>query len=312
MGHRDAASVLLPTIHWREACDQLAEQLRPGDELLVLCDSEDDPVTSHVPPEGVEILVAGEPDGCSGKANAIAYGMERAENDRFVWTDADFDRDDDWLDRLVAEGERHGPATTIPFFYGGGFWSVIEPWSALFSTAFMYFDVGTWGGNAWGGGVTFTREELDVSVAELADELRRALSDDGLLSQQLPDVYAIRSMVTPVEVPGDLSTTYHRLVRFSRITHVHEGSVVAFVVTLVAAVLGALYPLVVAPAVTLLFGAMYLLVGVSRPTFLLSYLGLFLAPLVNLSGIVVSEFDWAGRSYRLADAHEVEVLGEVR
>lgn len=86
----------------------------PNDELLVLCDSERDPVAGRKTPNGVAVCIAGEPEGCSGKANALAHGMERAENDRFVWTDDDFDRTSDWLDRLVAAGERHGPATVIP------------------------------------------------------------------------------------------------------------------------------------------------------------------------------------------------------
>ena len=42
---RDPASALLPTVEWGIACEQLAEQVRSGDELLVLCDREDDPVT---------------------------------------------------------------------------------------------------------------------------------------------------------------------------------------------------------------------------------------------------------------------------
>ena len=115
---RDRVSVLVPTVEWTPACDDLLEGLRDGEELLVICDSESDPVADRETPDGVEILVAGEPVGCSGKANAMAYGIERAGNDRFVWTDADFRRDDDWLDRLVAEGEKHGPATAIPYFYG--------------------------------------------------------------------------------------------------------------------------------------------------------------------------------------------------
>jgi len=89
---RDPVSVLLPTVEWTPACDDLTAQLRDGDQLLVICDSESDPVAGRDPPENVEILTAGEPEGCSGKANAMAHGMERAANDRFVWTDADYER----------------------------------------------------------------------------------------------------------------------------------------------------------------------------------------------------------------------------
>jgi hypothetical protein len=310
MSDRDAASVLLPTVRWTAACDQMAEQLRDGDELFVICDSEDDPVADRDPPDGVDVLVAGEPNGCSGKANAIAYGLEHATNDRFVWTDADFERDDDWLDRLVAEGEEHGPTTAVPFWYGGGFWSIIEPWAAMFSSLLIYLGVGSTGNIGWGGGLTFTREELGVGVDELVDELRQVLSDDGLVSQHLDDIHPVRSMVTPVRVPGDLRTTYARLVRFNRLTHVHEGMYGDLVVATVAVAAAVTVPLVVAPAVTLLTGAAYAVMGIRRPTFLLSFPGLFLVPLAILAGILVPEFEWAGRRYRLEGEYDVEVLSE--
>ena len=57
---RDPVSVLLPTVEWTPACDDLTAQLRDGDELLVICDSESDPVAGRDPPENVEILTAGE------------------------------------------------------------------------------------------------------------------------------------------------------------------------------------------------------------------------------------------------------------
>jgi hypothetical protein len=308
MHERDGVSVLLPTIRWTDACDQLAAQLHPEDELLVICDGEDDPVATHDPPDGVEILVAGEPEGCSGKANAIACGLERASHDRFVWTDADFERDDDWLDRLVAEGEEHGPATAVPFWYGGGFWAVMEPWAVVFSTLLIYLGVGSTGNLGWGGGLTFTRGELDVSVEELTAELRQVLSDDGLVSQHLDEFHAVETMVTPVRVPGDLRTTYARLVRFNRLTHVHEGMYGDLLLSVGMVVAAVAFPLVVAPLVTLLTGAAYALLGIRRPTFLLSFLGVFFVPPTILAGIVVSEFEWAGRRYRLNGAYDVEVV----
>lgn len=305
---RDPVSVLLPTIEWTAACDDVAEQLGDGDELLVICDSESDPVADRTPPEGVEILVAGEPEGCSGKANAMAHGMVRAENDRFVWTDADFERDEDWLGRLVAAGERHGPATAVPFWYGNGVWSLLEPWTMLFSTLLIYFGLGSTGNIGWGGGLTFTRRELDVTVEELAAELRQVLSDDGLLSQHVDDFHPVRSMVTPVEVPGDLESAYARLVRFNRLTHVHEGMTGDLVVALIMTAAATTFPLVVLPAVTLATGGAYALLGLRRPTFLLSYPGLFLVPPVILAGMFLPEFEWAGRRYRLNGKYDVEVV----
>jgi len=308
MSDREPASVLLPTVEWTAACDQVAAQLRDGDELFVICDTEDDPVASRDPPDGVEILVAGEPEGCSGKANAMACGMERATNDRFVWTDADFERDDDWLDRLVDAGERRGPATAVPFWYGDGPWSLLEPWTMMFSTLLIYFGVGSTGNMGWGGGLTFTREELTVGVDELAAELRQVLSDDGLVSQHVEEFHAVRSMVTPVEVPGDAASTYHRLLRFNRLTHVHEGMTGDLVAALALTAGAVAVPLVAALAVTLATGAAYALLGLDRRTFLLAFPGLFLVPPTILGGMLVPEFEWAGRRYRLNGEYDVEVL----
>jgi len=286
----------------------MAAQLQEGDELFVICDTENDPVASHDPPEGVEILVAGEPEGCSGKANAMAYGMERATNDRFVWTDADFERDEEWLNQLVTAGERHGPATAVPFWYGNGAWSIPEPWTVMFSTLLIYYGIGSTGNIGWGGGLTFTREELNITAEQLAEELRQVLSDDGLLSQHINGFHAVKSMVTPVEVPGDVQPTYARLIRFNRLTHIHEGMTGDLVVALVMMAAAVAYPLIVAPAVTLLTGGAYAVLGLRRPTFLLSYLGLFFVPLAILGGMFILEFEWAGRRYRLNEVYDVQVI----
>lgn len=308
MSDRDSVSILLPTIEWTDACDQMASQLQAGDEMFVICDTPDDPVAGHSPPDGVEILTAGEPEGCSGKANAMAYGMERAANERLVWTDADFDRPDDWLDRLVAAGETHGPATAVPVWYGNGAWSLVEAWAMMFSSLLIYFGIGSTGNIGWGGGLTFTRAELSVSVDELAAELRAVLSDDGLLSQHIEEFHAVRSMVMPVKVPGDIRTTYNRLVRFNRLTHIHEGMGGDLVLALALAGAALAFPLVVAAAVTILTGVAYALLGVRRLTFLLAFPGLFLVPPAILAGMFVSEFEWAGRRYRLNGEYDIEVL----
>ncbi|WP_323677200.1 glycosyltransferase [Halorubellus sp. PRR65] len=304
------ASVLLPTVRWTEACEQMAAQLRPDDELLVVCDGPDDPVADHDPPDGVEILQAGDPEGCSGKANAIACGLEAASNDRFVWTDADFEREDDWLDRLVRAGQRHGPATAVPIWYGDGFWTLLEAWTLVFSSLLIYLDVGSTGNIGWGGGLTFRRDELDVSVEQLAAELRQVLSDDGLVSQHLADIHPVRSMVTPVRVTGDLSTSIARVVRFNRLTHVHEGMYGDLAVALLAVCAAVVAPLYVAFAVTVLTGAAYAVLRFRRPTFLLAFPGLFLVPLAMLAGILGVEFEWAGRRYRLDGEYDVTVVDD--
>lgn len=303
---RPPVSVILPTREWNLVCEKLANQLTKADELLVVCDHESDPITGQETPDTVEVLVAGEPEGCSGKANAMAYAMERASNDRFVWTDDDFDRDDDWLDRLVAEGQQHGPATVHPIFVGSRWWKLLEPWIILFSGFSFYSGLGLWGGNAWGGGVTFTRDDLDVE--KLISELQHSLSDDGLLSRHLGDVYPIRSMQAVVEVPGDFHSCRNRLVRFMRLTHVHEGLTDAFIAMLCLVVGAVLFPIPVGIAVTLLMAAVYCCLGVRRWSFLLAYPGIFLAPFTAIPGYLVFPFEWGGRQYRIHDVHEIEIV----
>ena len=303
---RDPVSVLLPTVEWGPACAELAEQVEPADELLILCDTENDPVASRETPPNVTVLTAGVPTGCSGKANALAYGMERATHDRFVWTDDDFERSPDWLDRLVAVGERHGPATVIPDFVGGGWWWLIEPTSTVMSTLSMYLGRGPWAGNAWGGGVTFTRDDLNVD--DLVRDLRTCISDDGVLSDHLGDVYAVRSMQSQVPVPGDFTSVKQRMVRFTRITHVHEGLGTELVGSLILVGIALLFPLYAVPLVTVVSGLTYAIVGKKRWTFVLAYPALLILPLLFIAGITQKEFEWAGRRYRMHDVNDIEVV----
>lgn len=309
MADRTPVSVLLPTTEWNTACEDLAAQLQSEDELLVICDTDDDPVASDDHPEGVRVCLAGEPKGCSGKANALAHGMERAEHDRIVWTDDDFARDTDWLDRLVAAGERHGPATAIPFFTGTGWWRLFEPWcGALFAAAFARQVDGV-ANTAWGGGVTFTRSELTVSAATLAAELRTVLSDDYLLTQRLPEVHPVRSLLAHVEVPGDARSVRHRLHRFVRIVGVNEGWLPGLVVSGLVAAAGLLFPLVVAPLVTIGFAALYAVDDLDGVNFLTAYPGLVLLPVVTVAAMLADEFEWGGRRYRFDETGAVDVLG---
>lgn len=308
MRDREPVSVLLPTVEWNVACDQLAAQLAPEDELLVICDTEEDPVAHHDPPEAVRVLVAGEPEGCSGKANALAYGMERAVNDRFVWTDDDFDRDADWLDRLVTAGEAHGPATAIPFFGGRGWWRLLEPWYGALFTCLVYLQVGGAADIAWGGGVTFTRSELTVSSSEFVAELRTVLSDDYLLTRRLSEVHAIRSMIAHVEVPGTFDEVRHRALRFGRIVAVNSGWSPWLKLSGMLAVGSLLSPVLAVLSLTLGFAIIYAWLGLRRANFLLASAGVLLLPLVTAATAVSREFEWGGRRYRYVRPRGVEVL----
>ncbi len=121
MADRPPVSVLLPTTRWTDACGELADQLEDHDDLLLIHDVEDDPVTDRqTTPEGVRLIAAGEPEYCSGKANAIAAGMEAACHDRLVWTDDDFHHPPDWLATLSADYEEYGPVSEVYRTSSGG------------------------------------------------------------------------------------------------------------------------------------------------------------------------------------------------
>lgn len=113
-------SIIIPTTRWTTACTDVAKQLGPNDELFVVCDDQSDDVAAQQDdlPDGVRIVFAGEPERCSGKANAIAAGMRAATHDRIVWTDDDFKHPTDWLAHLHDDYEANGPVTELPFFVG--------------------------------------------------------------------------------------------------------------------------------------------------------------------------------------------------
>ena len=163
-------SVLLPTTRWTDACGEVADQLREGDELLVIHD-DGDPVAGRTDTlEGVRLVAAGEPDRCSGKANAIAAGIEAACHDRLILTDDDFHHPPDWLATLTADYDRYGPVSEVPYFVG------LDPLAVLFepmlaSTASLGIYLGN---RIWGGAVVFERD--DINERAYIEELRRTVS----------------------------------------------------------------------------------------------------------------------------------------
>ncbi|MFB6071593.1 MAG: glycosyltransferase [Halobacterium sp.] len=298
-------SVVLPTVEWTPACGDVADQLGPGDELLVVCDRADDPVARRSDlPAGVEVVVAGEPSGCSGKANAVAAGMAAAEHDRVVWTDDDFRHPPDWLATLNEDYDREGPVTELPFFVGRDPLSVLlEPVYALGGTLGVYA-----GGNAWAGAVVFERGDLDED-AFLAD-LRRTVSDDGLLGEYL-DVTPVKR-VRRVDVGGTLRETLERHVRFTQIVSRHDpaGSVLMGVVTLALAAACLLAPLYAVPGLTALVAGVYAFFGVRRWTAALAAPAVVAAGPLYAYALARRTFVWGGRRYRWRGKFDVEVVDE--
>jgi glycosyltransferase involved in cell wall biosynthesis len=297
-------SVLLPTVEWTAACEEVADQLGPGDELLVVHDGDSDPVADRAGalPENVRLVAAGEPEGCSGKANAVAAGMEAAAHDRIVWTDDDFHHPPDWLETLNADYERHGPVSEVPFFAGRDPLSkLLEPVYAFGGTLGVYA-----GDMAWAGAVVFERGDLDEAAFLAA--LRRTVSDDGLLSERL-DVTALRR-TRRVDVGGTLRQTLERHVRFTKIVAYHDprGHVAMSAVTLAIAAACLLVPLYAAVALAAVAAGVYAAFGVRRWTAVLAAPAVLASVPLTAYAHARRTFLWGGRRYRWRGKFDVEVL----
>ncbi|AUX10091.1 glycosyl transferase family 2 [Halalkaliarchaeum desulfuricum] len=298
------ASVLLPTTAWTPAIGEVADQLGPSDELLVICDSASDPIAEDVPDEdAIRLVIAGEPTGCSGKANAIAAGMEVARHERIVWTDDDFHHPDDWLETLSTDYDRHGPTTEVPFFVGGDPLSTLfEPQYVLGGTAGVYF-----GDVAWAGAVVFERSDLPDEAAFLSD-LRTTVSDDGLLTDRV-DITPVKR-VRRVAVGGTIRETLERHVRFAQIVRRHEpaGFAITGALAGAATVAGVFFPLPTLFAVTALIAVVYHTFGVRRWTVLLAYPSVMVMVPFLAYALLRRTFVWGGRRYRWWSLFDVEVL----
>lgn len=299
-------SVILPTTGWNDACEEIAAQLRPGDELLVVCDTAVESVVERIEdrPDAVRSVVAGEPEGCSGKANAIAAGMEAAERDRLVWSDDDFRHPPGWLDGLRRDYERYGPTTEVPIFVGQDPLAVLlEPTHVISGTLAVCH-----AGVPWGGSLVFERDDID-EAAFLAD-LRRTVSDDGLLMEYV-DVTSVER-TRRVEIGGSFRDTLENQVRFAKIVRYHEpaGAVGQFVLGTVLAVGCVLFPLPALALLTVAMAGVYAALGVRRWTFLAAYPVAVAAIPLLVYGLVRRTFVWGGRRYRWRGKFDVSVEPE--
>ncbi|MFC7140902.1 glycosyltransferase [Halosimplex aquaticum] len=309
MADRPPTSVILPTVRWTDACAEAADQLDPGDELLVVHDDETDPVADRTGPlpANVRIVAAGEPSGCSGKANAVAAGIEAAAHDRIVCTDDDFHHPPDWLDALHADYEVHGPVSEVPVFVGRDPLAVLlEPVYLVGATLVTYAN-----DYAWGGSVTFDRSDIDDEAA-LCDRLRRTVSDDGVLTDAL-DVTAV-DRTRRVAIGGSVRETLERHVRFNKLVRQHDpgGTAASVAVVLLIVALSVAFPLGSAAVLTALTAAAYARFGVARPTFLLAFPSLVASVPLGVYAHLRRTFVWCGRRYRWRSRFDVDVVERVR
>lgn len=269
----------------------------------MIYDDADDAVAdrSNIP-RGVRLIEAGEPTGCSGKANAIATGMDAASHERLLWTDDDFHHPPDWMETLNADYERHGPVSEVPYFVGKDPLAIlIEP--LLASTGSLGISLLD---QIWGGSVMFERDDIDEQ-AFLA-ELRQTISDDALLMEHLEVTTVGRIHIVPIG--GTVQGTVERMVRWTKIIWCHDpGAILGFGVILLLALVGALlFPLSVAVLLTAAHLTVNEVLGVRRWTAILAYPAVFVfLPLVAYA-LSRRTFTWGGRRYRWPAKFDVQIL----
>lgn len=303
MADSPPTSVLLPTTRWTDACGEVATQLRDGDELLVIYDDDQDPIAGRTSfPDGVRLIAAGEPEGCSGKANAIAAGMESAHHDRIIWTDDDFHHPPDWLETFNADYDRHGPVSEVPYFVGRDPLSTL--WEPLYASS---ASLGIYLGNQiWGGALVF--ESDDIDEAAFIDELRQTVSDDALLMEYLQVRTVRRTHIVPIG--GSIRETIERQVRWTKILWTHDPGPIGGVMLLLLGALASavVVPLYTAVVLTVFHLAVNQVLGVRRWTALLAYPSVFgLVPFIPYA-LARRTFVWGDRRYRWRSKFDVEII----
>ncbi|NHN46467.1 glycosyltransferase [Halostella sp. JP-L12] len=301
-------SVVLPTRRWTRACDELVEQLAPGEEFIVACDRPDDPVVAAAAATPAEVVVAGEPRRCSAKCNALAAGLERATGEYLVCTDADFAHGPEWLatvrDHLAEAPAGHVVSSAPVVVSKRPLSALLEGPTAVGAALTVLLET-----TAWGGTMAFRRDALDLD-AYIAD-LRRTMSDDALLTQRVDGVHSVPELVRPMPVAGTCAETLDRQVRWTRTgLYLDPVGLVMFAAVLPLLVLCGtiLAPILTIPLVTIVTGLAYAYCGLHRWTFLLAVPGYIVSLPLLLYGLARSEFDWNGRRYRWTALYDVTVL----
>lgn len=297
-------SIIHPTIHRVPSCETLLDQMEGADELLVVCDSTEDPVYEWATslPDSVRVVVAGEPMGCSGKANAIAAGLEAAENDLIVLTDDDFHHPEGWLSQMKLDYEQYGPTSECPFFTGQDWLSVVmEPLYTLASPLGIHIL-----GAPWGGAVIFSKD--DIEYGEYNTRLRQTISDDALLSEYLHVHSARRTRV--IDTGDDIRETLERHARFVQTVanHVPFGAFVLSFFALLLTTIHVVIPMVAAPSVTLVMAGIYRYFGISRWTALIAYPAMLLVIPLVAYGLLRDTFVWSGRRYQWNKKFDVDII----
>ncbi|MCL6566228.1 MAG: glycosyltransferase [Acidobacteriia bacterium] len=200
----------------------LATQDYPDYELVLVLASAHDPAypvarqvaaTSQRP---VQIVLAGEPSGCSEKVNNLRAAVEQLGPDRsvLVFADSDGRPGRRWLAQMVAPlaDPKVGATTTFRWLLpGSGFWSALgAAWNAsilsLLGTPEQNF--------CWGGGTALRREVFER--ARVLEFWRGAASDDWALTRALRAARLPIVFLPQCLVPSAAQFTLPSLLEFTR------------------------------------------------------------------------------------------------
>lgn len=288
------------------------QQVEPDDELLIITDTADDPAASAVADRDRAVLVtAGEPEGCSGKCNAIAAGLERATHDTIILTDDDVPRDAQWLTRLKKGVHQHGAVFGAPLFVhtdgtGRLLGCPYEPAQAFGSLLLLLSE------GVWGGGAGFHRRHIDDMDATIRD-LRRTAADDLLIGTHLTiEPAGDIDLATTISASPSLDGVFDRVVRhILTFRYFQEGSqwvnLLMGVVQLVALVVA---PLLTVGVSILSAVVIYRQFDLVRWTVVFAPISLILNAVLTVYALGRPEFEWGGRRYRWTGTFDVEWLRE--
>ena len=203
---------------------------------------------------------------------------------------------------MIADYEDHGPVSEVPYFIGRDALSILlEPLYA--SSASLGIRLGN---QIWGGAVVFDRDDIDE--AAFLDELRRTVSDDGLLMEYLKVTTVGRTRTVPIG--GTIQETVERQVRWSQILRWHSPGVDAglYLVMLLILAGAVLSPLYTATVLAVLHLAVNEVLGVRRWTAVLAYPAVFVVVLLVPYTHARRTFVWGGRRYRWRGKFDVTVV----
>ncbi|WP_336364938.1 hypothetical protein [Halalkalicoccus salilacus] len=190
----------------------------------------------------------------------------------------------------------------VPYFIGRDPLSIVlEPLYASVGSLGIYRD-----NRIWGGAVIFERDDIDETA--FLDDLRRTVSDDGLLMEYLQVTTVGRTRIVPIG--GMIRETVERQVRWTQILRWHfPGAVAGTFLMLLFVLAGAIVaPLPAAVLLTVVHLAVNEILGVRRWTAVLAYPAVFVFVPLLVYALARRTFVWGGRRYCWRGKFDVRVL----